>query len=694
MPINANDLINQIEPTLNNRFHLSNFRPGQREAIVTLLEQHQLLCIQPTGHGKSLQYQLPSVLLPGITVVISPLLALMRDQIGQLSHRFSIEAGSINSDQDDDENARTIQLAKAGRVSILFIAPEQLDRLDRVDFFLSLPISMLVVDEAHCISTWGHDFRPSYRQIVYFVKQAQQRHPNLYVLGLTATANEKTENDIKAQLSIDNCQMPVHRHSMARPNIALSVIPVSGLAEKLMRLTSLITNLSGVGLIYCATRENTELVAAYLQKIGISATAYHAGLHADKKAALQQAFLDNAYTVMAATNALGMGIDKSDLRYIIHFDIPGSITAYYQEVGRCGRDGKAARGIILFDEADKRIHDYFIDSSQPLPDDFESILHFIRQSDEAPILSEIKRGTGMHPTRLQVVITELVEQEFLIKSSRGSRQIYSATTKSTPIDLSRYENQLQVKTHELAQMLAYGGNQTDCLMQLLRQALGDAEATTCGQCANCLHKHDIAVMNVEDVKQIQQWINTRVSSINLGKSAKDVAEGVALLDGKIRSPIFINFMRARQVKDPLPDDLQQLIKNGIEQLMMTETFSSIIMLPSTTWQNRLQVGDLISNQLQVPLFADFIYWRDHHEVRQGELLNNDQRRHNVSKNMTCKSQDRIPQGTVLLVDDYTGSGATLREAIRVIRKEAHVNNRIIPFTMASIRWRLGKRGMI
>lgn len=343
------DITTQLQHTLQTKFGLQTFRPGQLEALTTLITHGRLLCIQPTGHGKSLLYQLPSVLLDGITVVISPLLALMRDQLTQLKNRFGINAASINTDQSDAENSAAKQAAQAGEIRILFIAPEQLDHIERFGFLLQLPISLLVVDEAHCISTWGHDFRPSYRQIIKFAQALIEKKPATKILGLTATANEKTEADIKQQLAVDAKEIMIHRESMDRPNIRLKVISTSGLAAKLAALTQVLKTVDGTGLIYCATRDNTEMVAEYLSARGTKTVAYHAGLPTEQKRRVQQGFIQDKYSVITATNALGMGIDKSNLRYIIHFDFPGSITAYYQEVGRCGRDGLPADGILLYD---------------------------------------------------------------------------------------------------------------------------------------------------------------------------------------------------------------------------------------------------------------------------------------------------------------------------------------------------------
>lgn len=694
---NTETLDSVLKNTLLQTFGFKDFRPGQHEAITTLLATGRLLCIQPTGHGKSLLYQLPTLLLPGLTLVISPLLALMRDQLLQLNNRFHIPAASLNSDQTSEENVATINAAKAGLIRILFVAPEQLDDLARLQFLQQLPINFLVVDEAHCISTWGHDFRPSYRQIMQLVRSLEQKNSALKILALTATADSKTEADIKQQLSYDHHQMLVQRTNMDRPNIQLHVIPVSDIAHKLNTITELLLQLKGHGLIYCATRENTELVADYLIQNGIQAAAYHAGFEPEEKRLLQQSFIDNKYRVVVATNALGMGIDKADLRFIIHFDMPGSITSYYQEVGRCGRDGLAAQGVLLFDPADRKIQQHFIDSAQPSKEDFQLIIHTIANAAEAPNLNFIKRFTGLHPTRVTVVIAELLEQNYIHKILQNGRQIYQRTTKNSPPDLSRYQNQYQIKMQELAAMLNYGAQQVSCLMANLRQHLGDIDANHCGHCSVCSTLPFQINNNSAQISVITNWLLNRSVTIEAVK-INNISPGIAVLDGKLRSHLFIKFMQQRaqsNLEQPsISEELLLHLKQQLNVLCQRHVFGCIITIPSRTWSARNAISDMLSQHLAVPVLLDLLHWKQLPEARQGELLNNDQRRYNVDKKMGITMKNTLPQGAILLLDDYTGSGNTLKEAARALRKEANCKNEIVPFTIAAVKWHLGKSGMI
>lgn len=686
----------ELDSILKNQFGFETFREGQIEAISTLMEKDRLLCIQPTGYGKSLLYQMPTVLLDGITLVISPLLALMRDQITHLTKRFDIPAASINSDQSEGENVIARKEAETGKLRILFVAPEQLEDIERFKFLLTLPVSLVVIDEAHCISTWGHDFRPSYRQIVQLIRSLEKNNRAVKVLGLTATANQKTEEDIKRQLETIK-PVIVHRTGMDRPNIQLSVIPVSGIAEKLVIIKQLLSKMEGDGLIYCATRENTELVAEYCQTKNIKIVAYHAGMDSSEKRILQNDFMLGKYRVIAATNALGMGIDKPDLRFIIHFDVPSSITAYYQEVGRCGRDGLLANGVLLFDIKDKKIQQHFINSAQPNEQDFYLVLDIVEKSKEPTSLMTIKRLTGMHPTRVTVVVAELIEQNLLQKYQYNGRQVYIRGKSKDVPDLTRYINQYQVKTQELESMLHYGIQKDTCRMFMLRDALGDKQASPCGHCDVCTQQLYVEKIDVGEVANISNWLAERVVNIKAVHINK-ISTGVAVLDAKLRSPLFIQFMKQRIKSNTedlgLSDELFVLIKHRLAELSRKHNFEAVLPIPSRTWGASNRIAELIAKQLNVSVLLNTLIWREVPLKRQGELLNNDQRRYNIDHKMTIKEKPLLIKGDILLLDDYIGSGITIKEAVRVLRKEAGVSQEIVPFTIAMVKWRLGQQGMV
>jgi ATP-dependent DNA helicase RecQ len=691
---------NPLEDTLRKRFGFAAFRPGQREAIETLMQEKRLLCIQPTGHGKSLLYQLPSLYIDGLTLVISPLLALMRDQLHHLSTRFHIPAASINTDQSGEENEQARKMAVDGQLRILFIAPEKLDNLEVYEFLLSLNVGLLVVDEAHCISTWGHDFRPSYRQIIRTVRALEKKRPDLLVLGITATANHQTETDIARQLQDpQGTPLTILRTSMDRPNINLSVSPVTGLAQKLDSLQTILSRLPGSGILYCATREQTEIVAGFLQGQGLEVASYHAGYDSQQKRALQHHFMTGTYKAIAATNALGMGIDKSDIRFIIHVDVPGSITAYYQEVGRAGRDGLPAEGILLFDEGDRRIQDYFIQSAQPKSEDFRMLLGCLYPDDQGawPTLTELKVRAGLHPTRVTVVLAELVEQGIIEKCLEKSRQVYRIVTQVKDPALSRYENQQIVRKRELEAMLRYERGEVPCLMQSLRAALGDEEAAACGRCSKCRpEQYSILPPGKEATLE---WIGQRDIPIPASAFPR-MSAGFAILDSEQRTPLFVSFMRKRaagkggEVTARLMPELEALLLKKLDVLKKIYSFQAIIPITSRTWVQREETTRLIAKNLGIPAYEDLLFWKEVPASRQGELLNNDQRRENVRGKLGISCAMPLSEGAVLLLDDYTGSGATLKEAVRSLRKEENFGGEIVPLTIARVRWRLGAKGMV
>ena len=696
-----------IDRLLSERFGFPAYRPGQREAIETLLTEGALLCIQPTGYGKSLLYQLPAAALDGVTVVISPLLALMRDQLGQLNDRFGVPAASLNSDQTPEENDAVQAAARAGRLKLLFVSPEQLERLDRIELITSLPLALVVIDEAHCISTWGHDFRPAYRQIATLLRTLTTGRPAgaepVRVLALTATADARTEADIRAQLeALGDRPIAVQRRSMDRPNLALAVQPADSFEAKLAWLARELPRLEPPGLLYCATRDNTEVVAEYLRRaLGPDAriAAYHAGLPPDTKRALQTRFLAGDFTAIAATNALGMGIDKSDLRYVIHVDVPGSITAYYQEVGRAGRDGEPARGILLFDRDDLRIQEYFIQSAQPTVADFDAVRRVIREraaAGDPARLNAIRAASGLHPTRVTVVIAELVEQGFVAKQLVGRAQVYVPAERAGEPDLSRYLRQDQVRRRELAAMTAYAERRGGCAMQTLRRALGDDGAEPCGRCDQCGGLTLDASPAGGDADAARAWLADR--AVNLDGFRKVLGPGLAVLDSQRRSRDFVDFMRGRAAGDhpALPSALAERLEAAARDLMAGlrgRPVGAVVALPSRSWAQRSTTTQQVAAALGALPVVDGLVWRDPPASRQGELLNNDQRKDNVEGRMAWVGGP-LPEGAVVLLDDYVGSGATVREAARALQKGAKIDAAPVPLAVARVRWRLGRPGIV
>lgn len=333
-------------------FGFQEFRPLQERVIQHVMAQHDCLVLMPTGGGKSLCYQLPALALPGITIVISPLISLMKDQIDQLQAN-GVAAAFLNSTLKPEAIENIKHEARQGRLKILYIAPERLSTFEFKDFLQTLNISLIAIDEAHCISEWGHDFRPDYRNL----KNLRSDFPNIPIIALTATATEKVRADILKQL---NLRAPkVFISSFNRPNLTYRVIPKQDTFRRLVDLLQQYREESVI--IYCFSRKATEEVVQRLQANGFVAAAYHAGLTGDLRQRTQEQFIRDEVHVIVATIAFGMGIDKPDVRLVVHYDLPKSVEGYYQETGRAGRDGLPAECALFFSQADKRKHVYFID---------------------------------------------------------------------------------------------------------------------------------------------------------------------------------------------------------------------------------------------------------------------------------------------------------------------------------------------
>lgn len=363
--------VNALE-TLKTYFGYDTFREGQEKIVEAILANRDVLAIMPTGAGKSICYQIPALILPGITLVISPLISLMQDQVKALNDA-GIHAAFINSSLTENQISKALYLAASGRYKIIYVAPERLENYEFLEFARNVEISMVTVDESHCISQWGQDFRPSYLKIVEFVKNLPKRP---IVSAFTATATEEVKNDILCTLSLADPEVVIT--GFDRKNLYYSVENIRRKDEFIMEYIEKHPTESGI--IYCATRKNVDNLFELLFKRGVSVTRYHAGLTNETRKKNQDDFIYDRTPVIIATNAFGMGIDKSNVRYVIHYNMPQSMENYYQEAGRAGRDGENSQCILLFSLQDVMIDRMLLDNKD-FSDVDEEDEYLIRQRD-------------------------------------------------------------------------------------------------------------------------------------------------------------------------------------------------------------------------------------------------------------------------------------------------------------------------
>lgn len=366
-----------FEQALQRHFGFDRFRDGQGEVVEAVMRGEDAVVVMPTGSGKSLCYQLPALELPGLTLVISPLIALMKDQVEGLVRRFRVPAAFLNSTLDWREMRERMEAVRAGRVKLLYVAPERLKDGEFLKLLEAVELSLLAVDEAHCVSQWGHDFRPDYLRI----GRVTRRFPGVRVMALTATATGKVREDIVEQLALGQAgrRAPaVFVRGFERPNLMISVSRCGTHAEKMAHVLRAVEDWR-IGIVYCSTRKQVEKVWQKLTARGLDVPMYHGGMSDGDRERMQNRFMNREVDLVVATNAFGMGVDRGDVRFVLHWDIPGSMEAYYQEIGRAGRDGAPAWCELLYNYADVNTQEFFLEGANPSRETVLELLGLIRK---------------------------------------------------------------------------------------------------------------------------------------------------------------------------------------------------------------------------------------------------------------------------------------------------------------------------
>ena len=647
-------LSNPPEKLLKERFRISTgFHPGQHDIIEQLVQGKRLLVIHRTGWGKSLCYQMASLYYPHLTLVFSPLKALMRDQCQRCNDVYNISAAIVSSEFSQEENKATLAQAVDGEFKILFIAPERLDNADWQNSVQRMRISMIVIDEAHCISTWGHDFRPHYQRIVRLLTALPKDIP---VLALTATANRRVEDDVLQQIGSG---AQVVRGTMQRPNLYLNVEYLQGDREKLAYLAELLPLFTGTGIIYTATKHDAEMVASFLQQQGIRAEYYHAGREEDVRQDIEQKLMANQYKVVCSTNALGMGIDKADIRFIIHYQIPGSPIHYYQEIGRAGRDGKVAWCFLLYDPSDLAIQEYFIRTAKPEGKCYKSILSLLRLMPQG--LHDLMRATGYAQSVVQNVLTDLQEQR-LVERNLKERN-YTAVPRLGQVDFSAYDIVREQKLRELSHIQDYA-QLRDCYMEYLTTYLGDQDDYHCRTCGQCRASNFPLIRLAERMLNaakgfLEEEFLPRIEKRGTEKRPIHEAGWSLSYHGTTRTG---KLVRASKYEEAGPF-AQSLISRAIDVVRTRyplEAIDGIVSVPPT------RSGMLVENfARQVADILGLEYLSVLAKVRQTQeqksLSNWLQKADNVKNAFAVHFLEQIADRTLLLIDDIYDSGYMLRE---------------------------------
>lgn len=659
----------EAEIILERTFKLPKFYDEQWLTIDKILKGEKVLLIEKTGFGKSLCFQFPATVFKGTTVIFSPLIALMRDQVKKLT-ALGIAAKCINSEQTPEENTQIINEAKQGKIKILYIVPERQENSEWIEATRQMNLSMVVVDEAHCISVWGHDFRPAFKRIINLVKLLPKGLP---VLATTATATKRVELDVAQQ--IGNNILTI-RGNLMRDNFKLFVVKVSSEDEKLIWLGKNLNNLLGSGILYTGTRVDTEIYSKWFENLKISSTAYNAGLDADSRIAIENGLMSNKWKCIISTNALGMGIDKPDIRFIIHTQIPQSPIHYYQEIGRAGRDGQPSYIILFYNPEDRKLPEAFIEGGRPAIKKYERVINAVKSE----LLGErdLMKRTNLKQNQIRVIKADLIEQGIIREVMIGKSKKFEFVPNSQPLNTKAFEELRNAKLADLENMIAYV--ETDkSRMKFLCDYLGDNSNHTFNNCDNTGEKKITVSVTPEWTEKLQNFREDYFPELEVESKGSNILNGVAASYYGV-SNVGAALHRSKYEKGgDFPDFLLKLVLKAYRKKFGQEKFDLILYVPPTS------SGDLVKNfavkisqVLKFPISHNLVKARQTKEqkVFENGYLKTD----NVSGAFTFSTPNDIKGKSILLIDDIFDSGATLKEIGRLLTNFGAV--KIAPIVIA------------
>lgn len=653
----------EAEAILSERFGIAHFYDEQWKVIDALLHGQRILMIEKTGFGKSLCFQFPAILFDGVTIVFSPLIALMRDQVTNLNKR-GISAGCINSGEEPETNSQTLADAIHGKIKILFIAPERQGNQEWQTALQTMKISMIVVDEAHCISQWGHDFRPDYRRIRNIVNAYLPT--DMPVLAVTATATPRVQQDIEEQLG---GRLTVVRGELMRKNFRLFVIRTTSEEEKMVWLKQHLADMPGTGIVYAGTRTQTELYARWLTHNDISAVEYNASLDTDSRKEIEKGLKENRWKCVVSTNALGMGIDKPDIRFIIHLQMPASPIHYYQEIGRAGRDGQTAYLILFFNERknkdgiyeDLRLPISFIEGARPSETKYRQVIDAVRNE---PLGEKgIALATNLRLNVIRTIKEDLKDMGIIREIALGRTKTFEYCMDAPTFDMSTFEALNKAKRKDLQKMIDYVFT-TMPRMKYLCQYLGDeTNADFSMTCDNSgLQKKEIS-MTEDGLNEARAFKDNMFPIL---KAQRNIAEGIAAsYYGATNVGAAIHHCKYENGGD-FPDFLVRLtLKAYYHQFKDKSKFDIILFVPPTESGNLVRnFARKIGNAISTPVSEMLIKTRKTDPQKIFE--NTYGKKENVKDAFTIIGS--VEGKSILLIDDIYDSGATIKAIATLLMK--------------------------
>ena len=664
------------------------FRPDQLEAICdVVVDRARVLCVQRTGWGKSAVYFVATALLreagAGPTLIVSPLLALMRNQI-DAAERLGLRAHTINSTNRDEWDDVRDRLA-AGTIDLLLISPERLNNPRFRDEMLPLfaaSVGLLVIDEAHCISDWGHDFRPDYRRVKDMLDGLA---PEVGVLGTTATANDRVVADVVAQLGVDDgAALRTYRGPLARPSLRLEVLELPRPAERLAWLAENLPRMDGSGIVYTLTKRDAEQVAAFLCAQGISAVAYSGEHETGDRIATEDRLLRNEIKAVVATSALGMGYDKSDLTFVVHYQAPGSVIAYYQQIGRAGRGVEHADIVLLRGGEDRRIQDFFIEQAFPDRERVNAVLGELETAGEdgrstRELMAVVNLGMGRIEAMLKILDVEGAV-------ARAGSRWKLVPGRAWAYDADRYAEVTALRRAEQRAMAAFGSDGR-CLMRVLQEELDDPSPEDCGRCSVCAGPRFDTPPDPALVEAAGRHLRSNPIELEVRKMAPD-AEGVMR---KIPADVLVEpgWALARFGDGGWWPAIQRGLAAGEFEDDVVEALADIVRAGGVDWVTSVpsahlgevlvRLGERVAVSLSVPFVP--LVTRVSERPPQREMANAAQQAANVRG--AFRVVDRPPPGTGVLLDDRRISGWTLAMVGGQLRRAGA--ERVLPLALATLQ---------